>query len=188
MAAKIPAGAWQHQTGLGSFNFSCGWCGTVVGAAAGFYCHGTPVKIYICPHCGFPTTFAGDRQVPGTDFGRVVTHLPADIAALYNEARRCCSIGAYTSATLACRKLLMNIAVANGAEQGLKFIEYVEYLATAGYVPPNGKAWVDKIRTRGNEATHEIRLIPQKETEEIVNFTSSLLHFIYELPGQLAAT
>lgn len=82
----------------------------------------------------------------------------------------------------------MNIAVANGAEQGLKFIEYVEYLATAGYVPPNGKAWVDKIRTRGNEATHEIRLIPQKETEEIVNFTSSLLHFIYELPGQLAAT
>ena len=53
----------------------------------------------------------------------------------------------------------MNIAVVQGAEEGLKFIEYVEYLASNGFIPPNGKGWVDHIRQKGNEATHEIALM-----------------------------
>jgi len=35
--------------------------------------------------------------------------LPADIEALYNEARRAVSVGAFTAAVLACRKLLLRI-------------------------------------------------------------------------------
>ena len=30
--------------------------------------------------------------------------------------------------------MLMNIAVVQGAEEGLKFIEYVEYLASNGFI------------------------------------------------------
>ena len=50
----------------------------------------------------------------------------------------------------------MNLAVSQGADQNLKFIEYVDYLACNGFVPPNGRGWVDHIRKKGNEATHEI--------------------------------
>jgi hypothetical protein len=39
----------------------------------------------------------------------------------------------------------MNIAVAEGADEGKRFIEYVEYLADNGYVPPGGKGWVDQF-------------------------------------------
>jgi len=48
----------------------------------------------------------------------------------------------------------MSIAVAQGAKEGQSFLSYVEYLANAGYVPPNGRHWVDHIRTKGNEANH----------------------------------
>jgi hypothetical protein len=79
--------------------------------------------------------------------------------------------------------MLMNIAVSEGADQGLRFIEYVNYLAENGFVPPRGEAWVDYIRTRGNEATHEIALMTQDDAEAVVRFVEMLLRFIYAFPG-----
>ena len=74
------------------------------------------------------------------------------------------------------RTLLMHIAVEQGAEEGLPFARYVTYLDEKGYIPPNGKKWVDYIRTSGNVANHEI-----------VTFLSTLLLVIYELPNSLEA-
>jgi hypothetical protein len=45
--------------------------------------------------------------------------------------------------------MLMNIAVHEGAPEGQKFVEYVTYLADKGFVPPNGKHWVDHVRQKG---------------------------------------
>jgi hypothetical protein len=78
--------------------------------------------------------------------------------------------------------MLMNIAVQEGAAEGLKFIEYVTYLSDHGYVPPNGKHWVDHIRKKGNEATHEIALMSDSDARELVSFVEMLLRFIYEFP------
>ena len=79
----------------------------------------------------------------------------------------------------------MNIAVAQGAAEGLKFIEYVDHLSSAGYIPPNGRGWVDHIRKKGNEATHEIALMQQKDAEELIAFTEMLLKFVYEFPARV---
>jgi hypothetical protein len=76
----------------------------------------------------------------------------------------------------------MNISVSLGASAGLRFVEYVEFLANAGYVPPNGKAWVDHIRNRGNEATHEIALMQPNDAQDLIQFSEMLLKFIYEFP------
>jgi hypothetical protein len=81
--------------------------------------------------------------------------------------------------------MLMNIAVDQGAADGLKFIEYVEFLASNGFIPPNGKTWVDHIRKKGNEATHEIALMAQADAEELVSFVEMLLKFIYEFPSRV---
>ena len=94
------------------------------------------------------------------------------------------SVSAYTASVLACRKLLMNIAVAQGAAEGKKFAEYVQYLADNGYVPPNGKGWVDHIRKKGNEATHEIPHMERGDAEELIAFAEMLLKFIYEFPAR----
>lgn len=81
--------------------------------------------------------------------------------------------------------MLMNISVQQGAEKGLKFIEYVNYLSGQGYVPPNGKHWVDHIRLKGNEATHEIAIMNEKDAQELLLFTEMLLKFIYEFPNMV---
>ena len=81
--------------------------------------------------------------------------------------------------------MLMNIAVAQGAGEGLKFIEYVEYLAANGFIPPNGRAWVDHIRRKGNEATHEIALMKKVDAEELIAFVEMLLKFVYEFPARV---
>lgn len=111
--------------------------------------------------------------------------MPPDVESLYNEARRCSSIGAYTAAVLLSRKLLMNISVSLGAKDGEPFITYVEYLAANGYVPPNGKRWVDHIRKKGNEATHEIVLMQQSDAEDLLKFGEMLMTFIYEFPNKI---
>jgi hypothetical protein len=79
----------------------------------------------------------------------------------------------------------MNIGVAEGASLGLPFIDYVDYLATKGYVPPGGRGWVDHIRKKGNEATHEIRLMTASDAEELIVFAEMLLKFIYEFPSKV---
>jgi hypothetical protein len=79
----------------------------------------------------------------------------------------------------------MNIAVSQGAKPGGSFISYVEYLASNGYVPPNGKGWVDHIRKKGNEATHEIVLMTQDDAQELISFSEMLLKFIYEFPNRV---
>jgi hypothetical protein len=119
--------------------------------------------------------------VPGNDVG----HLPKPLESLYKEARNCCGVSSFTASVLASRKLLMNIAVTQGAEEGLRFIEYVDYLAKNGFIPPNGRGWVDHIRKKGNEATHEIALMIKADAEELIAFAEMLLKFIYEFPARV---
>jgi len=143
--------------------------------------------IFICPKCTNPTFIDNNgNQTPNVRLGSEVDGITDEgIKVLYNQARDCTSLCAYTASTLVCRKILMNLAVQQGAKEGKSFIEYVEYLDSEGYVPPNGKTWVDRIRTKGNEATHEIRLIKKTEAIQILKFTEMLLRFAYEFPSML---
>lgn len=176
---------WQNLTKLEPSTYTCGHCGKVVGPSEGYYSDVPYSRIYVCPFCHLPTYFDGDRQMPGPKFGSDVGGLPDDIAAIYQEARDCMSVSGYTAAVMLARKLLMNVAVGHGAAENLSFVTYVEYLADQGYVPPNGKAWVDRIRSKGNEANHEIRLMSKADAEEILSFVEMLLKFVYEFPSRV---
>jgi len=179
--------SWINESQIESRKFICGFCGNTVASNKGFYSQKNSNNlIYICPHCEKPTFFDFyDTQTPGISPGNEVHHLPNELESLYREARNSVSVGANTGSVLACRKLLMNIAVSQGAAEGKNFITYVEYLANNGFVPPNGKGWVDHIRKKGNEATHEIALMQQKDAEELISFVEMLLKFIYEFPSKV---
>jgi len=77
----------------------------------------------------------------------------------------------------------MNVAVHLGAKPGQSFVSYVEFMAAQGYIPPNGKHWVDHIRTKSNEANHEIALMTKDEAEKLITFTQMMLVFVYEMPN-----
>lgn len=82
-------------------------------------------------------------------------------------------------------KKIMYISLYGGAEEDLKFVEYVNFLADEGFIPPNGKVWVDHIRKKGNEANHEIRLMDKKDARDLIIFVEMLLKFIYEFPNMI---
>lgn len=177
---------WQGLSAIGPRKYKCGHCGFVVANDKGYFDDASRHRIYLCPNCNMPSYFDDlGKQYPGATPGNEVAHLPKELERLYREARNCCSVSAYTSSVLACRKLLMNIAVQQGANEGLKFIDYVSYLADNGFIPPNGKGWVDHIRKKGNEATHEIALMSQADAEELIALTEMLLKFIYEFPSRV---
>jgi hypothetical protein len=183
---------WNSTTRLQSRSYACGYCGNKVGPHEGYFASysGGSIQrfVYLCPSCGSPTFFDEfDKQTPSVRIGNDVEGISdAGVAALYKQARDCTSLEAYTASTLLCRKILMNLAVQHGDKPGKSFVEYIEYLDAKGYVPPNGKVWVDQIRTKGNEATHEIRLIEEAEASQILKFVEMLLKFIYEFPSMIA--
>ncbi len=174
---------WADIKTITSKNYTCGFCGNVVASVSGYHSNVSRF-IYICPHCEQPTYFS-NKQIPGVAPGVEVSNLPNDIQALYKESRNCVAAGSYTAAVLTCRKLLMNIAVSQKAKPGQSFISYVEHLANSGFVPPNGRGWVDHIRSKGNEANHEIALMNKEDAEELISFSEMLLKFIYEFPARV---
>jgi Domain of unknown function (DUF4145) len=139
--------------------------------------------VYICTRCNHPTYLDGifEIQSPEPKRGRNIRNLPDDVSSLYDECRKAMSIGAHTVAILGFRKLLMHVAVANGAEENKSFAYYVQFLDENGYMPPKGKHWVDQIRKRGNEANHEILIMKSKDSKLILRFIEALLLFNYEL-------
>lgn len=180
---------WYNQQQIESKSFTCGYCGNVVASAAGFHHQQQHHRrVYICPHCENPTYMVAGRQVPGVAPGNEVKALPPEVDSLYKEARNCVAASAYTGAVLICRKLLMNTAVTQGAKPGMTFLDYVQYLADNGYIPPKGKGWVDHIRKKGNEATHEIAAMSLTDAEELIAFLEMLLKFIYEFPSKVPGT
>lgn len=177
--------AWNDLKRMGPLSFQCGYCGLHVASDRGYFSNYT-ATIFLCPKCDQPNYFNhSEEQHPLPAPGNPVEHLPDDVGALYEEARRSVTVGAFTASILCSRKLLMNIAVSHGSAQGLTFVKYIEDLAAKGFVPPNGKAWVDMIRTKGNEATHEIAQMSQADAEQLIKFSEMLLRFIYEFPASI---
>jgi hypothetical protein len=177
---------WHQITTIDPRSYVCGYCGDKVGPNVGYhdnaYC-----KIFICSSCKSPTYFdENGRQWPGVAFGAKVAALPNPVQGLYEEARRCMSVSAYTAAVMACRKLLMNIAVEKGAKEDQSFKHYVEWLVENHYVPPGSEALVEHIRSTGGGANHEIDLVSQAAAEEVMSFAELLLKFVYEFPARIA--
>lgn len=192
---QLKGGYWTNLQNVGARSYVCGYCGDKVAAKEGYSAKKptagvelTVATIHVCPGCKGPTFFSalGDQH-PSPRLGRAVPHVPEQVRKLYDEARASVSAHAYTGAVLLCRKLLMHIAVAEGAEEGLSFVRYVEYLADKGYVPPHGIVWVDYIRKRGNEANHEITIMIYEDAKALVSFVEMLLRFIYEFPNLVPA-
>lgn len=178
-------GTWSNQGGLQARSFRCGHCGDKVASNGGWTWGGVARVIYVCPLCERPNYFEGTARVPDELPGNEVANLPENVEALYREIRRCISVGAHTASVVTARKLLASMAVGFGASENQNFVQHVEFLASAGYVPPNGKPWVDHIRKKGNEAAHEIYVMQRADAEELVVFLEMLLKFAYEFPARV---
>ena len=185
---------WENLSTIPSRNYICGHCGNDITSNLGYYLRTRNVLgyngrgfIYICHKCNKPTYIAHDEQVPGATYGKTFDKeifKNEIVYELYEEARKCMMINAYTSVGMCCRKLLMHIAVECGADENMKFIEYVDYLNDNGYVPVNSKSWVDIIRSKGNDANHKIIILNETDAKQLIIFIQNIITMIYEMPYQ----
>jgi hypothetical protein len=121
---------------------------------------------------------------PTAPAGGIVPHLPQDVARAWQEVRTSHAVAAYTASEMMCRKILMHLAVdVAKSKPGKKFVEYVDDLDGAGYVPPGARHVVDQVRDRGNIANHELPASTEKDSLTTMAITEHLLRTIYELPG-----
>jgi len=180
---------WRKIEGMEASSFVCGYCGQGVGPDRGYHPEAPrgQHRIYICTYCRRPTYIEpDDSQFPGVPYGAEVEYLPDAVRRVYDEARRAMSVNAFTVAAMACRKVLMNVAVEEGADENQSFATYVNWLADEGFVPAKGRSWVDRIREKGNEANHEIPDIDRTDAEDVLSFTEMLLKVNYEMPARAA--
>lgn len=174
---------------LPSVRITCGWCDSVISPNKGYFVKrdssysSTEVGyIYICPNCNQIILYNiyQDEVFPLGKFGKNINKLPEQVSAIYNEIRECYSIGAFTSIGLLGRKLLMHVAVQEGAEEDKAFWYYVNYLNDNGYVPKKSKHLLEFLRSQGNDANHFVQILQKEEAEKIISFIELILTFIYE--------
>ena len=184
---------WQNTSNLPEKRFICGHCGADINSNLGYYYgdygdnYSAFAYAYICHNCNKISYISYKEQVPGAIYGKSFNKNifnDTSIFDLYNEARNCMKIGAYTSIGMCCRKILMHIAVDCGAEKGKNFVYYVDYLNQNNYIPSNCKKWVDIIRNKGNEANHEIIILEERDAVQLIQFIQIIISIIYEMPYQ----
>lgn len=171
-----------------AIKYRCGWCGSLVSSQVGGSFSPAAGYLRLCPDCGYPSYIDESNVTPEVAYGDAVLHLPEQLEVLYEEARTCVSAGAHHAAVMVGRKILMHIAVEQGAPTGEGFVKYVDYLVTKNLVPPGTKDWVDEIRQIGNDANHEIFEIEEGEAKATVDFVEMLLRLLYEYPAKGAAS
>lgn len=188
-------GEWLGTHVISGQKYICGHCGTETASSGGyihqisnefgFYEHGA--YVLICTACNQPTYVYDDLdiQVPNTKMVANVEHLPESLEKLLSETREAISSGLYNSTVLLCRKMLMNLAVQEGAEENKSFAFYVDYIENNDYITAKIKPWVNRIRQIGNTATHEIPDISKEDAYMAFEFLIMLLKLVYEFPNKM---
>lgn len=166
-------------------SIDCGWCSRHVSAAVVAFDEEANQRVTTwlqCPACLRGSVRNSDWTLhPAPRPLDAVVGVPGDIARAWEEARSAFGAGAHSAAELVCRKILMHVAVEKGAPAGLSFAAYVTYLVDQGHVTAVMRPWVDQIRIRGNEATHELVLHDARETLSVLTFTHQMLTLIYAM-------
>lgn len=170
----------------GHFSYTCAHCGEGThGAVLARWPgrDGTWRLWLMCSLCGEPSVADRYKTIyPVAQPGPVLEGLPPEVHVAYDEARRALGVSAFTACELLCRKILMHVAVDIAeSSPGESFVSYIDDLASAGYVTPPMKPWVDLIRKHGNEATHELPSINRDRATGTLLFTAELLRLSYEM-------
>lgn len=172
------------------FTLYCPYCATRVRAESDtriFDPESGSIKYHIhkCPECFMPIIIGLDGNIipqsqvlPFED----VRYLPVRIEKLYNECRKSYGNECFHATIMVARSLLMHVAVDKGATSNLKFIQYIDYLETEGYISKHNRNWVDKIRVMGNQYIHELDEATCEEANTVMIFIKQLLGNVYEMP------
>ncbi len=173
---------WSNEYKLSSKQFVCWNCNNQVASDKGY---GDPShsskRIYLCPHCNAPNIFDHNGKSPLSNLpGKEIKKLPLDVLNIYDEIRKCIQTQSFTAAVMLMRKIIMNMAVVEGADKNQNFSYYIDYLCSQGIVHKKSKNKAQSVRQLGNDANHEIENRTQEDAQNCFEFIELLLIANYE--------
>ena len=162
--------------------YDCGHCGTtVMGWLVATAEPGWDRRWLLCPECGMGSVQNDRVMLPTRPSFPAIDGLPGGIRTLYDEAGASFDARAYTGCEMLCRKILMAAAVDKGADEGKKFVQYVDvyYLSSGGYITPPLKEMATTIKDIGNRAAHKIDESDLERSRRTLVFTRRILDITY---------
>jgi hypothetical protein len=185
---------WGDSKTITSKSFICGFCNNIIASDQGYigweYLRAAnqykeTEYIYICNHCKKPTYFNyKNEQLPSSKYGKSFFDLPDKVNHIYEEAKNCFAVNAYTATIMLCRRLISDICIDLGAKAGLNFEEYVNYLDNQNYIPTGSKEWVDIIRKLGNKVTHKEYIGTNNDAKQCIIFSEMIITLNYEFKAK----
>lgn len=199
---NAPEGQARHAASMVGFNpqyinFECGVCGKL--ASGRVLCDVTREDGQFVSWCLCSCEKKEPTILTQKD-GKITAQLPVprkfhsnpkwpdEIAFLYDDAAKSFAAGAFTSSSMACRKLLMSVACDQQAkagvpvEEGKTFAYYVDYLADNVLTFAGSKQPIDAIRKIGNEANHHVAQVDEPDAERSMTIVQYMLDVIYTFP------
>lgn len=178
---------WRNPETFDSLSFVCWNCNEGVAPDKGYKTNNnnSKKKIYICHHCKAPNVFdTNGKAILSSLPGREIKKLPENIKNVYEEVRKCMQSNCFTGAVMLMRKIIMNIAVHEGAKENLKFFQYVDYLCDNGIVHKKSKDKANSVKKLGNDANHKTEERTQEEARNCFEFIELLLMANYEFADE----
>lgn len=169
----------------GTIDYVCGHCGRTVSGFLVAQLYQPLTQWLLCPSCAQGSVLTKDAMHPPLLPATQVADLPPEVNQVYDEARKSFASQIYTGCEVLCRKILMNVAVHKGADEGKKFVDYIDYLKNEGHITASMKNMADIIRENGNKSVHEIEQPDKKRTKITLEFTDHVLCSIYTAESQI---
>lgn len=183
---------WRNPQSINSVTYGCNWCESRVSAQTGLHTSdASGWSLLICPNCGKPTIKTSKYHLPSQLYGESVSGVPEEISHLYIESRKALSASAPTASIMACRKILLNLAVHHAGldaknEKGFSptYTACVEHLVSS-QLPPTMKTWLNTVKKTGNDANHEIKQASVDDARLLIDFVGQILKVMFEMPAKV---
>jgi Domain of unknown function (DUF4145) len=130
--------------------------------------------------------FRGIHWWPLPD-ARLSPNIPSVIAGAFNEASMALAANCPRAAVVMARRTLEAVAEDKGAV-GKTLAERLQDLSQKGVLHPSLADWIKELRQVGNSGAHydPINPVSHEDAKQMVSFLRQLLHYLYELPAELA--
>ncbi len=165
-------------------------------------------SVLICRHCSQGTavieeqwigeTRAKDSKVGGNISWRglhwwplpnssIHSAIPPEIASSFNEANRAVSANCPRAGAVMARRTLEAITVERGVSNGT-LNQRLKDMEVSGKLHKSLADWANEVRLIGNDGAHfdPIKNVSISDANDIINFISELLNYIYILPSELS--
>jgi hypothetical protein len=154
------------------------------------------VILVSCPRCHSPMLAYQESgfgwDIPAGEFGPKPERIfparerdlhpsvPKPIQQAFTEARTCFRAKVFTAAAIMCRKTLEGICSEHGVKSSGTLAAQLKKLKEIGVIENRLFEWVDELRTMGNDAAHDIKVVVSRDdARDTLEFTEALIEYVF---------